>query len=369
MTAARRFVYLGWHGFANFGDDLLFETWRDALDDALDVSAPLSRRDYANAAPRFLRDRLRLLGTERVVLLGGGTTVGFGNWAGHMQRALRYFGARGAIVPGAGAAESADSYALALQAHGWADWRALDRIALLGVRGPLTAAECERNWEPAPVIGDPALLWPVGRDMPTAATDGPLGVCVGSDPTSRFVIGDVAAAVSAFAEEQGKRSIRVFQLSDADVTASEDLVASLRERTDVPVEVVRYAGSVDETMRSIAECSGFVSERLHGAIAAVSVRVPTVMLAYASKCDDFWSSITGDRAPIGVGHSVADLLDELRRSVDPAVRRSVEASTEHLQRRLAEVAARMNTWSRGDLPTPELLSDATVGESAVPERA
>jgi len=367
MTAARRFVYLGWHGFANFGDDLLFETWRDALDDALDVSAPLSRRDYAKAAPRFLRDRLRLLGKERVVLLGGGTTVGFGNWAGHMERALRFFGARGAIVPGAGAAESADSYALALQAHGWADWRALERVALLGVRGPLTAAECERNWKPAPVIGDPALLWPVGRDLPTAQADGPMGVCVGSDPTTRFEIEDVAAAVTAFAGEQRMGSIRVFQLSDADAASSKQLVRALRQLTDLPVEIVRYANSVDETMRSIAECRGFVSERLHGAIAAVSVRVPTVMLAYASKCDDFWASVTGDRAPIGVGHSVSDLLDELRRSVEPTVRFVVEESTAQLQHRLAGVAEQMNAWSRGDLPTSALLTDTTV--TSAPERA
>jgi len=359
MTAARRFVYLGWQGFANFGDDLLFETWRDVLDDPLDVSAPLSRRDYAHAAPRFLRDRLRLLGTERVVFLGGGTTIGFENWAGHMRRALRSFGARGAVVPGAGAAESADAYALTLQSHGWADWCALERVALHGVRGPLTAAECERGWKPAPVIGDPALLWPVGRDMPTAAADGPMGVCVGSDPTSRFDVGDVAAAVTAFAGEQGMGSIRVFQLADADAASTKQLVRAFRHLTDLPVEVVRYAGSVSGTMRSIAECRGFVSERLHGAIAAVSLRIPTVMLAYASKCDDFWASITGDRAPIGVGHDVVDLLDELRRSVDPSVRFVIEETTAQLQHRLGGVADRMNAWSRGELATSALLADVS----------
>lgn len=352
---ARAIVYVGWQGFANFGDDLLHATWRAALEDVRMVDAPLTRRDYIRRFPRYLLDLARLGRTERLVLLGGGTTIGFGNWAGHLASAVARFRASGILIPGAGAVESTDTFALGLQEQAWDAWRALP-VRVLGVRGPLTALECARRWCPTEVIGDPALLYPLlvpVRPMP--ADRRVIGVCVGADPESRF---DPAVVAEALRRHVGSEDVlvRIVQLSTADEGAVDALVSSLQG----PVERVRYTGTDDvpKVMGAIAGCDLFVSERLHGAVAAVSLAVPTVPLAYASKCDDFWLSVSGERARVTVGHDVDDLVGAMDAALAPAAVAAVAARVSDLQARLTESVETIHSWVNGAVTTAELFDDA-----------
>ncbi|GAA1799588.1 polysaccharide pyruvyl transferase family protein [Leucobacter iarius] len=350
----RSLVYLGWLGHQNFGDDLLHATWQRALDRPLDCIAPLHRRDYARSPLKFLAQRFRMRGSERLVLLGGGTTIGFDSWAYHLGTAARAFGAAGAVVPGAGAAESTDAHALGLQRTNWPAWRALTRTALLGVRGPLTAAECAQHWRPTEVLGDPALLYPLlmePRPRPLRRTT--IGVCVGSDPTSRFDPAVVARAVESFAAERGLESVTVFRLSPDD----RDAVDALVDQFSLPVRTVAYTGDIDTVMREIGACSAFVSERLHGAVASVALGVPTVPLSYASKCDDFWLSVTGSRSPVTVGHSEDELLQAMRAASADASILAVRSRVVELQEKLQRSVALLRNWLAGDLDTSKLMND------------
>jgi hypothetical protein len=350
-TARRSLVYVGWQGFANFGDDLLHATWAAALGDVRMVEAPLARRDYLRQLPRYLRDVVRLGRGERCILLGGGTTIGFGNWAGHLSLAVRRFRASRIIIPGAGAAESTDAFALSLQEQAWAGWRALP-ATLLGVRGPLTARECERHWQPTEVIGDPALLYP--RYVPITPTERTqrgrvIGVCVGADPQSRFDPTVLATALHQHAGDDAH--IRIVQLSTADEHAVNALANALGGR----VERVRYDGDVPAVMQAIAGCDLFISERLHGAVAAVALHVPTVPLAYASKCDDFWLSVAGVRAPVRVGHTAADLTDAIDHALTPSTIAAVTVRVADLQEHLTASAELIRSWATGTRTTADLL--------------
>lgn len=351
----RSLVYLGWQGNANFGDDLLHETWRAALDDPLEVEAPLNTRDYLRGAARFGHDRLRTLRSERVVLIGGGTTVGFAAWAQHARRAVRNYGAAGLIGVGLGTAASSDAHSLGGHRPEWGAWRDLDCLRIAGVRGPITEDQVTTHLGPVTVSGDPALLYPLVRPVQPAGAPGErrIGVSLGSDPTSRFDVETVATALDAHARATGADQVVVFALSLPDRAVAR----TLSERLRTPAVVHEYA-DVAETMSVIAGCDLVVSERLHGAVAAVSLGVPTVPLSYASKCDDFWASLTGHPAPITVGHTADDLVRAMRQA--DMVRSAITGAVFAQQERLEGIRRELSEWRHGVRSTTALLDPSGV---------
>ncbi|WIE65327.1 polysaccharide pyruvyl transferase family protein [Curtobacterium sp. MCLR17_036] len=356
MKSTRRsIVYLGWQSNGNFGDDLLHETWRAALDDPLDVEAPLTTRAYLRALPRVARERLRLVGSERVVLLGGGTTIGYRAWAEHARLAVRNYGAAGVVGVGLGAAARTDAYALSRHPQQWSAWQELDGMRLAGVRGPITADEVTEHLGPTTVCGDPALLYPLVRSVEPTGTPGRrrIGVALGSDPQTRFDVETVAAAVDEHALATGTHEVVAFALSRPDRAAAR----ALSERLVTPSTVHEYT-DVATTMSVIAGCDLVVSERLHGVVAALALDVPTVPLSYASKCDDFWSSVTGGPAPVSVGHSV-DALVRAMLGAD-TVRAEATGAVFALQERLEGIRRELVDWLRGDRSTVSLLQTGPV---------
>lgn len=347
----RELIYLGWQDNDNFGDELLYEAWKAALDRPLEKTAPLTLSRYlVKEAPRFARHRLQSVGAERLVLLGGGTTIGFGTWAKHTRLAQSMFAASGVLIPGAGAAERGDATLLSTQPYDWDAWRTVPNVALMGVRGPLTARECARNWRPTDVMGDPALLYPLHRTIDVAPRP-TIGVCLGSGGHSKFGVGEVADAAARVADDLDA-TITVFEVTPADRAVTRELVS----RIDHPVRTVAFTGDVHDMMREIAACRLFLSERLHGAVAASSLRVPTVPLAYASKCDDYWLSVAQERARIQPGATADEILAEARRALEPAQRDRRDRNISVLQGRLEAAASRIRDWLGGGIPTKQLLA-------------
>lgn len=351
MSNGRRsLIYLGWQGNDNFGDELLYDSWRAALHDRLEVTAPLTLGRYlVKEAGKYARARTRLAGCERLVLLGGGTTIGFRTWAEHTRLARRMFGASGTLVPGAGAAERGDRFLLSRQPHDWAAWKREPDVALFGVRGPLTALECSDQWEPTAVLGDPALLYPRHVDV-TSSPLNTVGLCLGSEGTSRFDVAEVARTVRGVATELGA-TVTVFEVTSADRPVTD----ALRDLLGADTRVVGFDGDVRAMMTEIARCRLMVSERLHGVVAAVAAGVPAVPLAYASKCDDFWLSVAGVRAAIKPGVSGDRLAAELRQSLDSERSARIGASVQRLGDALDRSADAIRLWMAGCLPTKELL--------------
>jgi hypothetical protein len=349
---AREVVYLGWTGHGNYGDELLLETWRLVL--GVDAVSPVTRRARIADVRSLVRSYRTGRRTERMLLIGGGTVLGFRNWARHVSDAARACRADAVVALGAGAAESTDTFALGLQGQDWRRWERL-RSVLLGVRGPLTAAECERIWHHSAVVGDPALLYPVvaGIDHSHDA-DGPVGVSLGADPVSRFGPAPVAAAVRRVADADTE--IVLFALSPNDLAACRALQAELHR----PSRIHRFDGDVRTTTSEIGRCRLMLTERLHGAVAAVALGVPTVPLAYASKCDDFWLSVTGERPSVVPGATEEQILDAATRALDPVERSATEARVGVLRQRLMVGVRRIADWREGSMTTDELRGPASV---------
>lgn len=350
MTSpSRELIYLGWQGFGNFGDDLIHDFWRAALGHRLSTEAPLVLRRYLKKqAVQYLRDRTRLVGRERAILLGGGTTVGFEAWAQHARLAQRMFGARKVLAAGAGSALLDDQNVAGRQPHDWSAWRNLDGFELLGVRGPLTAQECARELRPSRIIGDPALAYPdyVHVD-PAESSRGSIGLCVGSEGRSNFDLSSIAAGVQQAATDLGS-SIVLYQMTDADAPVNARLQELLGS-----VEIVRFDGNVKEMMNRIAGCTAFVSERLHGTIAAVSTGVAAVPLPYASKCDDFWLSVADERPGLRADSRRDEIAAAVITSLDPERLGAISTrAAEHraaLRNSVAEITAWLDGAERAEL--------------------
>lgn len=352
----RRIIYLGWLGFANYGDDLLLYVWQKVLNNRLEVRAPLQNSDYLRHVCRYFIGLARLIGTERIILLGGGTTLGFENWAAHLRRAQRYYRTRRVVVVGAGAAESNDEYAFGIQSAGWKQWSAIDGLGVWGVRGPLTQVELrERIAVESPVTGDPALMYPFLIDSDSvdtaargatsgAASHSELGVCVGSHHSTRFDLEKIAAAIQAAIPTAAFTTVRLFQLSVSDRDVTTQLAGMLG---DLVSGIHVYEGNIENTTAAIRQCSTFVSERLHGAIVAVSFGVPTVTLAYASKCDDFWLSVSGQRPSVTPSSTVEQIRRAIVGAASTAERLDLFENAAILGRQSMEVAEHLRAWVEG----------------------
>lgn len=340
-TPRREFIYLGWQSNGNFGDELIYDYWKAALGRDLHIEAPLSLKRYlTKQAMSFVLDRLRLIERQRAILLGGGTTVGFGTWARHARLAQRMYGTSRVIAAGAGAAERGDDFTLARQPHDWPAWRALDGFSLLGVRGPITEASCAAELEPSPVIGDPALAYPDVVELHPRPRN-VIGLCLGSEGSSRFDVAAVAEGVHRAARSLGA-DIVLFQMTDADAPVNDALRRLLGD-----VETVAFAGDVQGMMERIAECTAFVSERLHGTIAAVAVGVAATPLPYASKCDDFWLSVADERPQLRVDSGADEIAAAIVASRDPqSLARIADRVAAH-RASLANAATRMTAWLDG----------------------
>ncbi|PYY65766.1 hypothetical protein DEJ30_01510 [Curtobacterium sp. MCPF17_003] len=359
-TAAREVVYLGWTGHGNYGDELLLETWRLAL--GIDAVSPVTRRERLADVRSAIHSYRTGRRTERMLLVGGGTVLGFQNWARHVADAARVYRADTVVALGAGAAESTDTFALGLQGHDWRRWSEL-RSILLGVRGPLTAVECERALGRPAVVGDPALLYPVVAGIERVHdADGPVGVSVGADPVSRFDPRSVAAAVRGMSGADTE--IVLFALSPNDLAACRALQSELHR----PSRIHRFDGDVRATTSQISRCSLMLTERLHGAVAAVGLGVPTVPLAYASKCDDFWLSVTGERPAVVPGSTEQQILDAATRALDPLERSATQAQVNVLRQRLVVGVRRIADWREG-VTTIDQLREPLPFETVEPAGA
>jgi len=353
-AARRALVYLGWQGFENFGDDLLHDTWHAALGGRFAACAPLGR-DYLRRAPQVIGTRLRAVGFERLVLLGGGTTVGFANWGRHARRALTAYGASSLIVAGAGIAASTDERALSTQRQDWDVWAGLPSVSYFGVRGPISSAESAIHWRDAPVVGDPALLYPVVRPFAVAGGPSSLGVSIGAGGRSSFDLEAVAAAVDACRERTTAERVLVVQLAEEDAAVCARLRALLRS----PSALVEFRGDVPDTMRAIAGTRLFFSERLHGVVAGVALGVPTVPLAYASKSVDFWSSVT-DRPLVSATAGAAELCAAAEAALDPTEQDAIASRVAALCAHLSGAVELIRGWQDGSLSTAALIAAANA---------
>lgn len=124
-----------------------------------------------------------------------------------------------------------------------------------------------------------------------------LGINLGHGRPMRGGQRDVLAAVLAAASALHARgegwSFHHVAVNLDDLGHAEDLAAGAHA-LGLPLEC-SIAVTPTAFASAIADCDLFVGERLHSVVVATALGIPSVMLAYAFKCDDFMASLDASR--------------------------------------------------------------------------
>lgn len=312
-SSKTRWGYIGANTGRNLGDDAMFvaleklwaELWPERQLTA--IGLPWEERRlgrFGLAGERYFEG----------ALLGGGTLIG-PFWGSQVQTLLNQNVPLWALGSGAGSCGFVQGPQLDLKEWG----PRLRDFVRVGVRGPLSYAKLQEIGAPAKIIGDLALL--LTKDAPAL-------------PSSRPRVGFNLALPQAHevhSDEEGKlREIETallqwvrddwdivpFAMNAVDIAPTQ---AAL-ERVGLKMTVPLYQ-SADEFFRHIGPCAFVVAVRLHAAILASCVGVPTLMLGYRDKCLDFMASV-------GMENWHVDLLDFKRGDIlEVANALSLEAPT------------------------------------------
>jgi polysaccharide pyruvyl transferase WcaK-like protein len=165
------------------------------------------------------------------------------------------------------------------------EWEPLLRkCSYIGVRGPESVRSLEAIGIRAELLGDPACILAEGAGY---WTPGPkaLGVNIGA-------IKD-GPAIDALLRFVGSKISEGWQPTFFDVCIDDAHIVRERLRrlghSGVPLRTI-YTDS-ERYLEEVRSMTAFVGIRLHSVILAMCAGVPSVMLAYAPKCNDFMSSV------------------------------------------------------------------------------
>jgi polysaccharide pyruvyl transferase WcaK-like protein len=274
--------YIGYLGHQNVGDEALFQAYRDVL---FPECLVVPENDFSS---------LRLfsaLRSNRLLMLGGGTLINVDPYLPALEHCRNT--RRPYVVWGTGVADLT-FWRNHPQESGRGNserWLSVLREAdYIGVRGPRSQAWIAENGiQNVEVIGDPALSI-AGAVAKKTGQKGVLGINLGShDPVS----GGQEQVFQSLLElirhvlHIGLR-VRYFSLHAIDQKIGSRLVRAVDSSA---MEILPFDGSVENTMRQLAEFDFVVGQRLHATVLACALGIPNLSLSYQPKCLDFLDSI------------------------------------------------------------------------------
>jgi polysaccharide pyruvyl transferase WcaK-like protein len=285
--------YIGWVGHDNLGDEVMFEAIRKAV-----RQLPMLTL-FPEPGERLLAQwGLGGPALFRAVLLGGGTLIN--PLYLPLARLLKAQGlpiytiGTGVGNPGFGISHRDDD---SLQE--WAD--ILRESPFISVRGPLSEELLRRaGLTHVQVVGDPALaltpdVAPVFRSRPrlviNLSQENPRQR---GETYGRFfqAVGDLA---KHFAADGGEVVGVVLGEGDRQV-----LEAFRQERSLSALSIEDHRRSGESFLSTVSGAHAVISVRLHAAVLASCVGVPSLLFAYRSKCQDFMSSMGVEQLAIPV---------------------------------------------------------------------
>lgn len=278
--------YLGWVGYGNYGDDVIFKTLESTFN-----QFPLKIADAVSVFETIVR-RKRVEKNMSAYMLGGGTLIFRSQYIGPVEELVA--DKKALFCFGTGVADtdywkkSLESKQVDTISERWVS--VLKQFEYIGVRGPLSKLMLETEGiSDVEVIGDSALA--LGRHTNVCRHEGKIiGISVGAhDPVEggQDVINDVLERFVATRSLEGFK-IRFLQFSPMDYVHAKKISdgAGL-----VGAEFVSFDGNISSFSNAIADCDFVVGERLHSVVIAAAFGVPFVALSYQPKCVDFAQSI------------------------------------------------------------------------------
>lgn len=313
-------IYIGWIGYANLGDEAMFEVCQkrfadlrwvsfEGWDAKPEVTAFVRRASYdPRVLLRSLADEVRTLRRLRGMLtaprrpvgamLGGGTLINATDeFLGVYTRAKQRFG-RPIPIFSCGV-KTADFWS------GKGDWKdrtrdwvaAMSDLPQVGVRGPLSQQCLEsagaRN---VAITGDPA-VWlhrPLGSSPPLSP-DRPFRIAINCG-VPEHLWGDLQTVQEEFATLVKKlagagHQVTLFAISPADLPACVEVARRAHVGVTPPPEALT---TYDSFTRGMSGVDLVVAFKLHAGVLAACANVPFVMVEYQPKCRDFCASIGWD---------------------------------------------------------------------------
>lgn len=279
-------LYIGWLGHGNFGDELLYESYKRLFPSLqlVDCIRPHSLEVSAN--------KLLFQQNVKAAFLGGGTLINNPHYLRYCERALDsgleliIFGT-GVSAPNSITEFGKTPVPEEIQRR-WVE--VLDASKFVGVRGYHSQNLLkEQGFESGVVIGDTALAL-CGESHKTSET---IGINVGMLGHSELGLEKYCAVIEEVIADllSEGRCVELVPLHRIDYGISTKLAGKF---PGWPISLWKDYLDLEKTVSRIADYRLMISQRLHGAVVATGCGVPTVSLAYRAKCDDYMNSIGMD---------------------------------------------------------------------------
>lgn len=274
--------YIGWLGYRNLGDEVLYQTISELLSPALlfhYVPTPLETRLL-----RFLKPTKKF----RAICLGGGTLIGDLNYLNVIRDSLSH------NIPvfsfGTGVRDPSfweDNFGFNLHLDDWA--KALSGFEAISVRGYLSARILKQlGVKNVTVIGDP-LIALAKETLSDSAEDLVLGVNIGHPINGyswsmhkSYYVDEVVKNLRLLAAKGWR--FRLFSVVPDDISMHDHLKERIGSKN---VQVSKFYNSPREFMADAESCCVFLGSKLHSTLLAYAALTPVIMLEYQPKCKDF----------------------------------------------------------------------------------
>jgi len=318
LAGPPRYVYCGFVGRGNLGDDAMFEVIKSRLD----LGNPLVAVPGTPTYPLRMTPLLRRASSPGVVL-GGGTLIGRYGWLDRVSTAIGGSLDREVVAIGTGVEDPDWSKTHALtdmdELKRWADYlrRRFDRVT---VRGPRSAAILNRLGVDATIVGDPALLLsPLASKE--VVREGEIVINLGASGSIWGSQQDLNSHVRDAASELIRRGfqIRLLVMWKRDRNLVEEFASTLPSSA-VSLIVPRRPS---DAMRELSGAHVVIGQRLHSVVMAAATHTPSLSLAYRPKCLDFQESI--DRSRFTVRTDRVDTAELVDLTMEVADNRETEA--------------------------------------------
>ena len=287
-----RIAYLGWLGYNNLGDEILFEAHKKLFGEyCLQERPPSKFLDKIEA-------RLNIIQFNSI-FLGGGTLIYKSNTYLELLNFYRYKKGLKLFCIGTGVLNSCfwekqekitwmDKSSID-KSSGWNE--ILKRFSKIGVRGPISQGILKtagiKNVE---VVGDTALAL-AKDDYKKKSRNNIIGINLGISNgimwgCEQEFINKIEKLIKRLIKEDYK--VILLPVWDKDMPINKKIFNKINHPN---LLLKDYINNFQKYYSTVENCDIFIGEKLHSVIISTMTRTPSIMLEYRPKCIDFMSSM------------------------------------------------------------------------------
>lgn len=297
----KKLLYIGWVGFNNLGDELLWNIFKDVCTRYLD-------KDRIDITPSVPGIDLKKIETYDTVVLGGGSLL-LPGYLQILQNAIQK--GKSVVIWGTGLdwiekpnldLLTNDKLNSMEQNFKQKDVEVLDEVIeaalFVGVRGPLTKKAIEimigsEKAKKVQIIGDPGLLLQEPNPDRSIEKEKVIGINWGTTFNRLY------GANEKFVEEQlvetaktlikAGYKIMIYTVWADDRPSCQRLYDKINDPDNVMLDKNLY--SEDELIAKLSRCKGTINFKLHANFLSLTAKVPAIALGYRFKVFDFGASV------------------------------------------------------------------------------